>query len=131
METDLLKGKQILITDDDYTCYRYIHAVLEKTGADFHWANNGLNAVDFIKSNPSVDLIFMDLSMPIMGGKQAIEHIHSINKNIPIIIQSGAINEFDTFNKLHGYFEFLEKPFKPNQVYTAVKNILKIDPLIQ
>ena len=123
MEKKDLTGKQILITDDDYTCYLYIKSVLEITGANIHWANNGLNAIEFVKSNSNVDLIFMDLKMPVMGGQEATEHIQSINKDIPIIIQSCFAREFYTGNPKRHNVEFLEKPFKPGDVYDVINKI--------
>ncbi|MBI5538661.1 MAG: response regulator [Bacteroidia bacterium] len=124
MEINHLKDKQVLIADDDYGCYRYLKAILEKTGANIHMANNGLNAVDFIKSNPNVDIVFMDLNMPIMGGYEAIEHIRLVNKEIPIIIQSCNENITYKENPIQHNIEFIQKPFKPSDVYAALDKIL-------
>ena len=123
MENNNLKGKLILITDDDFACYLYIKAVLEKTGASFHWAQNGLSAVEYIKSNSNVALVFMDINMPVMNGKDAIQHIQKINNNIPIIIQS-CINETEyTGNLNQTNLEFLQKPFKSTDIYSAISKV--------
>ena len=125
MENNKLTGKQILIADDDYTCYRYIQAILEKSGACFHWVNNGLHAVEFIKLNPDIDLIFMDLLMPVMGGKEAIEQIKLLNNDIPIIIQSASVHETYTAVQLKNEFVYLEKPFKPKEVHHIINTIFE------
>lgn len=120
---EYLKDKQILIADDDYGCYRYLKAILEITGANLHMVSNGLNAVDFIKSNSGVDIVFMDLNMPIMGGYEAIEHIRQVNKEIPIIIQSCNDKIYNKEKLVQLNIEFIQKPFKPNDVYAALNKI--------
>lgn len=92
---DMLFNKSILVVDDDYPTYVLIHAYLEKTRANILWAENGLKAVEFVKRYQDIDLILMDIQMPMMDGRQAIKHISEINNDIPIIVQSCNIENFN------------------------------------
>ncbi len=84
-------SKTILIAEDTDINYFLIHEVLKKTNAKLVRVTNGVEAVDFVKSN-HVDLILMDINMPKMNGHQATKLIKEFNSTIPVIMQT-AISE--------------------------------------
>ena len=63
MNTDFLKGKRILIAEDDFVNQKLITHSLNVTGATFDIAGNGLEAIEMLKQQP-YDLILMDINMP-------------------------------------------------------------------
>lgn len=125
--SDILFDKSILVVDDDYATYVLITALLEKTGAKMQWAENGLKAVEFVNRNPNIDLILMDLQMPVMDGRQAIKHITKINNEIPIIIQSCNIENFHVKDEMKSpNIGFIEKPYDLNELIKKVLKAMKV-----
>ncbi|MFH2095280.1 MAG: response regulator, partial [Bacteroidota bacterium] len=67
MESDYNFGdKTILVAENDDTNFIFYREAFRKTGADVIWAKNGSQAVEIIRTNPKVDLVLMDIQMPIM-----------------------------------------------------------------
>lgn len=52
------------------------------------WSKNGKEAFEKFKEDKSIDLILMDMRMPLMSGYDAVKEIRKINKEIPIIAQT-------------------------------------------
>lgn len=106
------RGKNILVVDDDKTNYSFFKATLENTKADVIWAKNGAEAVEICHQNP-VDLVLMDIQMPIMNGYEATKEIKSFNTNIPIIGQTAYFQkEYKQKVIAAGCDDFLTKPIK-------------------
>ena len=81
----MLDGKTILIADDNKLNQKIVAFALQKSGAIVKTANNGKEAVEFIKNNVC-DAILMDLQMPEMDGLEACVHIRKVMKrDLPII----------------------------------------------
>jgi len=70
-----LKGKTILIAEDEHSNYLLLREVLKNTGAVLIHVENGLEAVNQCLENPGIDLVLMDIKMPIMDGCQATKEI--------------------------------------------------------
>lgn len=123
----ILKDKNILVADDDRSSFLYIEAILEKTGAKLFWVENGLEAVEFVKTKPNLDVVLMDLRMPVMNGKEAITYINNYCCTLPIVVQSCNVQEYMNENpEMKENMGFLEKPFKPSDLIDAISNVLKI-----
>ena len=73
MENEFLKGKKILIVEDDFSSRLYLNKILEKTGAMLLNAGDGNEAIDIAMSNPDIDIILMDIQLPVMDGYTVIE----------------------------------------------------------
>lgn len=78
----------ILIAEDDDISYIFLQEVLKKNGFRVIHAENGEEAVRMITENPDIDLILMDVKMPVMDGEEATRQIRKFNKTIPIIAQT-------------------------------------------
>lgn len=66
-----LRLSKILIVDDDESSGYLLSNILEKVGREILYAENGLEAVEICSNNPDIDLILMDIKMPIMNGYEA------------------------------------------------------------
>lgn len=84
-----LAGKTILVCDDEAGNYLFINEILRPLKAEVIWAKNGKEGVKLV-DHQKIDLIVMDLSMPVMDGVKAIKLIKTSKPHIPII----AITEF-------------------------------------
>ena len=78
---------RILIVDDDARNVFSLTAVLEEQGMKISHAVNGRECLDFLRGNSDVDLVLMDIMMPVMDGYQAMRAIRKMEEfeNLPII----------------------------------------------
>ncbi|KFI10482.1 response regulator [Vibrio coralliilyticus] len=82
----------ILVVDDKEIQRSLVKLYLEQLGYDVVLANNGKVAIEIIHSNP-IDLVFMDIQMPVMNGFEAASIIKRSYPTIPIIALSGESGE--------------------------------------
>ena len=86
----------ILVVDDNVLNRKILKEMMKDTGFSVELARNGKEAVEIIsEGNPKIDLILMDLIMPVMDGFEATKLIKRINPSIPIIVLSASISEAD------------------------------------
>jgi len=118
-------GKKILLVDDVVSNLEYLDILLHNTEAKTIWANNGLKALELYKNETDIDIIIMDLQMPIMDGYQATRLIKEINPKVPIIIQT-AFNEISNKELAFesGCDYYLQKPIKPNELLETIDKYL-------
>ncbi|MFW5820746.1 MAG: response regulator, partial [Bacteroidota bacterium] len=83
-----LKGKTILVAEDEEINFLFIETLIEPTGAEVKHVWNGQQAIDEIKNNKNIDLILMDIKMPIIDGYQATREIKLLNPDIPVVAQT-------------------------------------------
>jgi signal transduction histidine kinase/CheY-like chemotaxis protein len=116
--------KSILIADDEYANYRQLNITLSKTGAKLYHAKNGLEAVKIVENN-KIDLILMDIKMPVMNGLEAARKIKNMGKKIPIIAQTAFTLEYDEKRSLDsGCDAFLSKPIRNTQLLSLISTYL-------
>ena len=88
MSNELFKGKKILIVEDDFFSRLYLNKILEKSGAELFNAFNGQEAIEVVLNIPDIDLILMDIQLPVMNGYDSTIAIKKIRKDIIIIAQT-------------------------------------------
>jgi CheY-like chemotaxis protein len=120
-----LKGKTILVVEDDYVCSQLIKELLTDTDAEVLHALTAAKAIEIVGKNPKIDLVLMDIQLPDMNGLQASTTIKSINRNIPIIIQTAyAFESYMKKSKEIGCDSYLVKPIDPQKLFEAIKKQL-------
>jgi CheY-like chemotaxis protein len=120
-----LKGKTILVVEDDYVCSQLIKELLTDTQAEILHALTAAKAIEIVGKNPKIDLVLMDIQLPDTNGLQAANTIKSINRNIPIIIQTAyAFESYMKKSKELGCDSYLVKPIDPQKLFEAVKKYL-------
>jgi len=118
------ENKTILIADDEEDNLIYLKKVLQKTNANLFYVENGLEAVEFVKHN-HVDLILMDIKMPVMNGLEATRIIKEINKNIPIIaLTAFALENNEKITIDTGCDAYLAKPLEKTDILFLIKEFL-------
>ncbi len=121
-----LQGKTLLIVEDIEWNYKFLEVILSKFGkADILWAKDGAKAVNLCKKHSEIDLVLMDIEMPVMDGYEATRHIKKIRPELPIIAQSAyvMINDkekcFDA-----GCQGFLPKPIRKEELFKVINELL-------
>lgn len=77
-----------LIVDDDPVGRMYLTTLLQGMGARILVAENGLEAIEWVISDPEIDLVLMDMKMPVMDGYEATSKIKNIRPSLPVIAQT-------------------------------------------
>ena len=83
--------KTILVVDDTRLNFVLLKTILRKTQANIIWLENGQEVIDYVKKSQDVDLILMDIRMPIVDGIEASRIIKEMAPQIPIIIQTASV----------------------------------------
>ena len=102
--------KTILVAEDDESNFKLIKYFLSSVNAEIIRAYNGKEAVEKLLSGNKIDLILMDIGMPVMDGYTAIRLIRETNQILPIIAQT-AYAEAMKMAMECGCNGFLSKPF--------------------
>jgi len=104
--------KVILVAEDVTTNFLLIKTALKKTGANLIWAKNGQEAVDQIRIGTHVDLILMDVRMPVLDGYEATRQIKELQPGLPIIAQTSYAMDGDRDKSRNaGCDDYIPKPF--------------------
>jgi signal transduction histidine kinase/DNA-binding response OmpR family regulator len=88
-----IKGRQVLIVDDNATNRRILQIQLENWGLKAVMASSGDDALRILNSKPDFDLVITDMQMPVMDGVQLSAAIKEKNKALPIILLSSIGDE--------------------------------------
>jgi CheY-like chemotaxis protein len=88
MENEFLKGRKILIVEDDLSSRLYLNKILEKAGVVIMNAGDGQEAVDVALNNPDIDIILMDIQLPVLDGYSALTKIREFRKDMVVIAQT-------------------------------------------
>ena len=108
------KPFNILIVDDDIGSIFYFKEILNYEKLNLHFAKNGKEAIDKVKAVIDLDLILMDLQMPIMDGFKATNYIKKIKPNLPIIAQTAhTMHNEEGKAKETGCDDYISKPIQP------------------
>ena len=111
----------ILVAEDDEINYSYIKEIFKGTGAEILRAVNGKEAVEVCQKNDKINMLLMDIKMPVMNGYEAIKQIRELRPDLPIIAQTAFAlsNEMlKAFNA--GSNDYISKPFKKEQLLAMV-----------
>ena len=119
------KNKCILVAEDDDVNFLYLQEILSRTEAIFLRAKNGKQAVELIESNSTIDLILMDIKMPIMSGLDATIAIRKMRKNVPIIAQTAYAFEEEKQHALQlGCNDYISKPLKRENLIALIEKYI-------
>jgi len=114
-------NKTILIAEDILSNFEYLKAVLKCTGVKTIHVSDGLQAVEQCKANPDINLILMDIQMPVMDGCEATKQIRTFNKAIPIIAQTAYSLNFDRELVMEcGCNNYLVKPIAAKELLNTI-----------
>jgi CheY-like chemotaxis protein len=125
MENDFLKGRKILIVEDDLSSRLYLNKILEKAGAVILNASDGQEAVNVALNNPDIDVILMDIQLPVMDGYTSLNKIREFRKNIIVIAQTayGLLGDKEKILN-SGFTDYIIKPIlSQNLIDKMITNI--------
>ncbi|MGA1826395.1 MAG: ATP-binding protein [bacterium] len=126
-------GYTILIAEDDIPNQRLIKRILEKSGFTVATSNNGKEAIALYKSDPTIDLILMDIQMPVLDGIEATKVIRNIeteekkDTTIPIIALTAHAMKGDREKYIAaGCDGYISKPINLSNLKNSLLEYLEI-----
>jgi len=115
---------KVLVVDDDFINRKLLQTLLKKNPnvTDIHEAENGSDALDKLKKDSGINLILLDIMMPIVDGVEFLKIFRSdmSNSHIPVIVLStDDTRKTEVFD--NGANDFLRKPIKEDDLFGKIE----------
>ena len=118
--------KSILLADDDFDLCQLLTEYLKTKGFTVWQAHDGLSALELIRTAELVDLMILDVMMPLMDGFQVLAEIRKTEITIPIIMLTAKGEPDDRIAGLElGADDYLTKPFEPRELLARIQAIIR------
>lgn len=120
------ESKTILVAEDDNMNFLLLQKIIQVKHFNIIRAVNGQEAVEICKSNSNIDLVLMDIKMPIMGGFEALKEIKKIRPELIIIAQT-AFSSNDDKEKIYeaGFNGYLTKPINRERLFETIDVVFR------
>jgi len=117
-------NETILVAEDDNINFLLLKRILELKKYKVLRATNGQEAVDMCLVNSEIQLVFMDIKMPLLNGFQAFKKIHSFNPKLPIIAQTAyaSVEDYEKITQA-GFTAYVSKPLNKEKVFELLNSI--------
>jgi CheY-like chemotaxis protein len=125
MEGNTLNGKKVLIVEDDFSSRLYLNKIMEKSGIVLLNASDGKEALEIVNRNSDIDLILMDIQLPVFDGYTCTKLLRESGKNMTIIAQTayGLSGDKERMISL-GFNDYLIKPISQKQLIDKISEYL-------
>ena len=124
LEDSAIDGLKILVVDDDFRNIFAMTALLERGHADVIVAESGAEAIAVLERTPDIDIVLMDIMMPVMDGYETIRAIRAIDrfKSLPIIAVTGKVTAGERQRCLDaGANDYVPKPVDTAELLAALR----------
>ncbi|MCP4115020.1 MAG: response regulator [Desulfobacteraceae bacterium] len=121
---EILPGKRVLLVDDDMRNAFALNKFLKSRGMKVTIANNGQKALDILDKGEKVDIVLMDIMMPVMDGYETMKRIRKQEKfkSLPILALTAKAMETDREECIRcGANDYLSKPVDTNKLITMLR----------
>src|SRR5260370_28853708 len=99
--------------------------ILQQHGYQVLLAEDGRQAVDIYRQQQQlIQLVILDLSMPQLSGREAIQQLRQINPNVRVVLASGYFSEDMTEYGQEGVLNFIGKPYHEQELVNTVRATL-------
>ena len=121
-EENISKNLKILIAEDDEESTKLISIMVRNFGKEILKVRTGIEAVESCRNNPDIDLVLMDIQMPVMDGYEATRQIRKFNKAVTIIAQTAYGLSGDRENAIEaGCTDYISKPISKEKLILLLK----------
>lgn len=123
------KQIKVLAVDDDFINLKLLHSMLKKNTSikEVVEAQNGLDALNILKEQQDIDLVLLDIKMPIMDGIEFLNNLQSMEelKTTPVIVlTTDETRKSEAFDR--GAFDFLVKPIREQELSSKISKIVEL-----
>jgi PAS domain S-box-containing protein len=123
-----VKNKEltILVAEDEEYNMMYISELFSSTNFKIIEADNGKKAVELVQNHPEIQLVLMDIKMPVMDGNEAMKEIKKLRPSLPVIALSAFAMESDKERALDlGFEAYLTKPLDRKLLFQLIEKFSK------
>jgi signal transduction histidine kinase/CheY-like chemotaxis protein len=123
-------GKKILVAEDNEVNHKVIAGFLAGTGIELEFVGDGKLAFEAYKKNPNIDLILMDINMPMMNGYEATQEIRIVEngKKTPILALTADVMDDAILKALSsGMQGYISKPIVVDKFYKTIFDFLDVE----
>jgi CheY-like chemotaxis protein len=121
---EILRGRKVLVVDDDARNIFALTTVLENSEMDVLTATNGRQAIDLIHQTPDLDVVLMDIMMPGMDGYETMSRIREDHRfrTLPILALTAKAMKGDREKCLQaGASDYIAKPVNTDQLLSLLR----------
>ncbi|MBN2522915.1 MAG: response regulator [Bacteroidales bacterium] len=125
MNTESWEGKVILAVEDDDVSLEFLKELFEPYKVKLLSTNNGKSAIDICKSEKQIDLVLMDVQLPVLNGKEAMKQIKYFRPDLPIIAQTAFAMAGDREMYIdEGFDDYIPKPINVEQLLSSMDRFI-------
>ncbi len=118
--------KKVLVVEDESAIREFIVINLNRSGYDVLEAGNGEEALQLYDSHEDVDVVLLDIMMPVMNGMEACKELRKRSSTVGIIMLTAKTEEMDKVNGLlSGADDYVTKPFSPSELLARVDSVYR------
>ncbi len=124
----LPEGKTVLIAEDNFANFLLLKKYLSHLNLEIIHAENGQEAFNYCRDNRAIDLVLMDIKMPVMDGFTATRMILDIRPDLPVIALTAYAQTGDREKSLeNGCMDYISKPVERNNFISVIGKYLSIE----
>ena len=121
-----VSGLKILVAEDDEVSEMLISLTIKEFSKEIIEARTGDEAVEICRSNPDIDLILMDIQMPVMNGYEATRQIRQFNKKVIVIAQTAFGLSGNREKAIEaGCNDYIAKPISKEKLHSLIHQHLR------
>jgi len=119
------KKMTILVAEDEITNFILLKAYLNHPNVTLIYAEDGREAINACEKNRNIDLILMDIKMPVMDGITAFEKIRKFRPDLPVIAQTAYGLQAEKFHFLEiGFSDYISKPINREELIDTIHKFI-------
>lgn len=117
--------KKILIAEDDHSNYYFLMESLKDTGAEILWSKDGEETMEMFREHKDLDVVLMDINMPLMNGYECTRQIKDERPDLPVIAQTAyAMSGEREISRKAGCDDYLSKPIKVSELLDTLSRYI-------
>ncbi len=118
-------GKKILIAEDDHSNYYFLFEALKDTGVEILWARDGEETLAMFREEPDLNLVLMDINMPVKNGYECTRVIKEERPDLPVVAQTAyAMSGEREISRDAGCDDYLSKPIKVKELLEVIGRLI-------
>ena len=121
------KRFNFLIVEDDIISTKLLNVFINKISNKIFYAKTGFEAIEICKENSDIDIILMDIKMPLIDGYKTTKQIREFNKEVIIIAQTSFATKDDKARAIEaGCNEHISKPYSYEEFLNLINRFITI-----
>ncbi len=125
-QTEIISANLVaLVAEDEEVGTLYLKAILQNMFRKIIYVKTGKEAIEICKDNPEIDIVLMDIKMPVMNGYEATREIRKFNKGLIIIAQTAFAQSGDKKKALKaGCDDYISKPIRRGELLDMINHYI-------